>query len=739
MSRTSLRVQLWRMGRAAARKGAGGRTRALALLLAGALLALVLAAVVAVYASYDGIHARSAHRALVPQAAAPSSRPVAVAFEAGDDVNGLQHTMIYIRPLTPESPLPPGVHRWPAPGEAVLSPGLIRALKSEHSPERFGRVVSTVAPEGLASPGERIGYANPRDIQFNAKAMRPVVGFGGPGAAPSGDLMFIKDRGRVIQALYLMLLPAGVLAVVAARMGSVGRDKRTALVSALGGGRRARVWLNLGESATPVLSGVLLGSLPGALIAATGDTRLPWIDFWLSSADLRHWWPQLMGATLAAALLLLLLVCVMDRTGGRRRPRTTRMMTRAFTGVRWAGMAFPFLLLATVAGPSRLDPARYQDLRAQLYNLGVVAVLMTLPCAVALGAAAMGGALARSTRRTGSPGAVIAGRHIAAHPGATARLVAGIGIALVVVSQVQLVTLQFGGAAKAARETAHRVGKSVMVLHTTENLPPQQLTNVWGRLPANTELLSATEPKEPSDVVLIQGSCTALQAVRLPCTSTVTQHVAAAADRRLVEALRWSAPLTFDRFASKEQTGSADQGASTATHWVLVSADGGDLPELDIKQLLRDSVPTLSATAEVPGDLWMVGTNLSVAHGRWVTYFGAGGILVLGIAVALTNLAEFLRFSRALAPLSVLTGSRRLYYSTAAWALLAPLLGAIAVSVVAAIWLASPQERPELGIEVSMPMLGATALALAGLSITTWYGGSRAAVKQSTQWRPYGE
>ncbi|MFG2719639.1 hypothetical protein ACGFW5_15270 [Streptomyces sp. NPDC048416] len=726
------------MGRAAGRNGVGGRTRAVALLLAGATLALGLSAVVAVYAAYDGIQIRSAHRALVPQAMEPSSKPLAVAYATDDEVDGLQYGLIYIRPRAPGVPPPPGMDHWPAPGEAVLSPALVRALNSDGTGGRYGRVIAAIRSEGLASPGERFGYVNPRDDQFNAHSMRPIVAIGGRGA-PAGDLEFIKDRASLVQALYLVLLPAGVLAVVAVRMGSVGRDRRTALVAALGGGRRARVWLNLGESAVPVVAGALLGALPGALIAVTGDTQLPWIGYELSAADLRRWWPQLALAPVAAATALLLLVCLTHRAGGRRRPVSARLASRGARTVRYAGIAAPFLLVATIVGPARLDPAQYHELRGQLYHAGVVAVLLTLPCAVALCAAASGRVLARSARRTSSAGAVIAGRHMAAHPGVTARLVAGIGIALVVVSQVQPASLQFGSTAYETQGFVREVGRQVMVVRTTEGLPPDRLLTALAHLPAPAALLTATESKGAPGTVLVRGSCAALTAVRLPCGTAVTPRPVAGADARLLSALWWAPPLTATRLAVQERSALPDPGALAATKLILVSRTGGDLPEKSISRLLRDCVPTLSATAEVPGDGWTQGANLQRAHGRWVVFLGFVGVFVLGVAVTLANLAEFLRFSRAVAPLSVLTGNRRVYYATAAWALLAPLLAAIAVSVLVASWLASPQEQPALGIEVSSPMLAAGAAVLGALSVFTWYCGARAAAAQSGRWRPYGE
>ncbi|MEV0260290.1 hypothetical protein AB0I49_02950 [Streptomyces sp. NPDC050617] len=664
-----------------------------------------------------------------------------MAINGFDVVDDLQHSVVYLRPLSNKAPLPPGIDRWPAPGEAVLSPALLRTLKAEGAADRFGRVVGSIRDEGLASPGERYAYVNPRDGQLNKKSALPVVGFGGPKSAPSGDLLFIKDRGRLLPALYLILLPAGVLSLVAVRMGSTGRDKRTALVSALGGGWGARAWLNIGESAIPACAGAVLGTLPGLLVAFTGNVRLPWIDYWISSADLQRWWWALVLAGVTAAVALLLLVCLLHRTGRGRKTRSTRLAARSSKAIRWAALASPLLVFATVWGPAQLDPAQHSDLRMKLYNTGVVAVLVTLPCAVAVATAAIGGRLAQSTRRTGSVGTLVAGRHAAAHPGVTARLVAGVGIAMVVVSQLQLTSLQFGETARAAQATANRVGTTVLILDTRpDRLTRNQVSTVLDRLPPIAVTLSLQQPRDPrsNDPVLLQGPCHALQAVKLPCASGTTRATSNGADKRIAEAVRWTSPVA-GRFDVRQGAVLSDKTAGKEGTFLLLSADGKSLPVDQIKQLLRNELPAATASVDPPGASWLVGANLSAAHGRWVIFLGVPGVLILAVAVALANLAEFLRFSRMVAPLSVLTGKRKIYYSTAAWGLLAPLMAAIVTSVIAAVWLAVPQEKPADGIELSSGMLTGTAAALGILAILTWWWGSRAAIRQSIQWQPHGE
>ncbi|WP_274915190.1 FtsX-like permease family protein [Streptomyces sp. WZ-12] len=734
----SLRAQLMRMGWASARRTPGGSVRAVALLLAAALLAVGLSSVVAVYAAYDGINARSAARALQYKDASPDRKTIAHGVDSFDEVDGRQYSVVYLRPVSDEVPRPPGINHWPKPGEAFLSPGLQRALAAEGAQHRFGKVVGTIGDEGLASPGEKYAYANPTDRQFNAEDTYAFVGFGGSGSGASGDVLFIANRGKLLTALSLVLLPVAALVVVAVRMGSDGRDRRTALLSALGGGHRHRAWLNLGESALPVVAGALLGAAPAFLAMTTSAVRLPWINYWLSSVDLRHYGWATALATIAAALGTLLLVCVLHRQGRRGTRRSSRLAARTSRITRWAALACPVLIFATVWGPQQLDPAHFSDLRMKLYNIGVVAVLATFPGAIAYGTSLLGARLAGSVRRTGAEGSLVAGRHMAAHPGVTARLVAGVGIAMVLVSQVQLKQIQFGSSVLAAQETAHRVGQSLLLMQPKwDKASPREVGEVLHQLPADVQALSIYRNGEkPAASVRLAGPCEALKAVKVTCSHTRVTVSPAETDRRVFEALRWSVG------EAKQMTvvpTVAPDIRNKPAMVLLVSATGADLPVADIKQEVRRALPLNSADVDVPGGSWLVGANTLADHGRWVIFIGVPGVMVIALTIALANLAEFLRFSRKTAPLSVLSGTRSIYYSTAAWSLLAPMLASIVTSVIVAVWLAAPQENPVAGIELSPGLLTTSAAALAVLSAATWLWGSLSAVRQSSRWRPYGE
>ncbi|MFF3765842.1 hypothetical protein ACFYYR_17380 [Streptomyces sp. NPDC001922] len=728
MKRTSPLRRLLRMGRASAKGADPGRVRFVALLLATAVLSLGLSAVAATYAVYDGIEQRTQNRALQFRDAFPSRPVTAMAVPHFDKVEGRQFALVHLRPLSPRSAPPPGVDRWPAPGEAVLSPALARDLRSEGASERYGRIAGTIRDEGLAHPGERYAYVNPTDRQLDTRRSHPVVGFGDRGM-PTGDIRFIPDRATFLPVLLLLLVPGAVLAFVAVRLGSPGRDRRRALLGVLGVGRAQQALFTLAEAAVPVAAGAVVGTLPALWVTAVGNVPLPWVDYWLSSADLRNRWPASALAGCGGAAVMALLLAVFLRPARQRTSRSTRRPLRRYRVTERAAFACPLLLFATVWGPAQLDPARPGVLRDVLYTAGVVAVLATLPCAVAVGVAALGSQLARRARREGAP---VAGRYLAAHRGVTVRLAAGVAIALALVSHLHLEVTRVGENARAAQVTASRVGDRVLLLKLSGHLPRDRVNTVLRGLPAGVGTLAVYPPSDPGSraPARIQGACPLLRSLQLRCPERPTLVSSRMADPRLVETLRWISPVV-DRFEVRQGAPLPGRSAVRPERLVLVASDGGVLPRARIEQTLRDSTPVASAGVGAPGAEWLGGARDADTRGRWIVLLGLPGLLTVALALALAGLSSFLDFGRGSTRPGVLAGRRSAAYASAAWALAAPLSAAFVMGAVAAGWLAAPREAAGDGVGLSGDVLAVAAGGVAVLTVLIWWWGARAAVRPS--------
>lgn len=154
--------------------------------------------------------------------------------------------------------------------------------------------------------------------------------------------------------------------------------------------------------------------------------------------------------------------------------------------------------------------------------------------------------------------------------------------------------------------------------------------------------------------------------------------------------------------------------------------------------LKRDALALLGPTALVEGvgQSWIGGADLLSTQLRWVTLLGTAGVALVALAAALNCLAEVVRFARSVAPVSVVSGSRRVYGEVAAWTLAAPLFAAAVLGAIAAVWVTLPyttaprngQLPPEMLMSV-VGRLGVLAVAVSALAAVT-------ALRESRRWRP---
>ncbi|MFI8511342.1 ABC transporter permease [Streptomyces sp. NPDC085460] len=727
---------LIRIGRAAGSRAEAGRIRFVALVAATFVLAIGFASLVATHATYQGQDLRGLARGPVLQEDRPDRPARALWGSTNDSVRGSGvFSVIFIAPLTDDAPLPPGLSRWPGPGEAVLSPGLLAKGADDGIGQRYGRVVGEVARDGLQSPDELLAYVRPRTGLTPANAA-PIVGYGpdqGYVSRVVGQSRYAKDEWT-FQAMpgALLLLPAGVLLVVAARSGAHGRDRRTALVEVLGGTTRSRALIVLGEAWTPVAVGGAL-ALVAVIASWTTDLRLPWTGHVLNAADMRAWWWALLLSVVVAAAAVLLGTVGSDRWG-RARGTGNRPSGARRSPVRWAVLC-PVLLLVAVRGPDLFEPGSAPYL---MVNWAAAAgTLATLPAAVAVVTGHLGRQMARAGRRLGSPGLLVAGQRAATHPGPVARMTAGVVVALGLLIQVVAWQGQFGQATREAQATVQRIGSSALVLQPGKGSTAPQMTRFLEALPPDVEAVALlTSPEEDSLTVL--GSCPSLTALSLPCSTAPSRLRGVPEDPRMAELVGWYGVgrKTTVLVRQADPVDSAT-GADAISHTVLVSLGRQDIPANDAKRLAYEAFPRGAEVHPIGGE-WLVSSQVNTDQGRWIALFGLFGIMVLAGAAAITGTAEFLRNGRALAPLSVLSGNRRVYGVTAAWSLLVPLALAGLAGITVGTWLAFPKTTDGASY-ISGGLLVACAAVVAALGVVAWGWATTVSARQAADWRPRGE
>ncbi|MFJ7296846.1 permease [Streptomyces collinus] len=705
---------LIRVGLAAGRSTPGDRLRWWGLFAAALAVAFVVLATVATTATYHGRETRADARGPV---ISDSKHGALLYREGADSVGNRPVSVIFLHPLTPRAPLPAGVSRWPEPGEVLLSPELLRTGQSEGIRTRYGSFAGTILTDGLVTPSERMAYV--RVAQAPPKGddrWLHVAAFGAGGGA-TGEMADQKPVMSPLQGLWSLAgLPALALTVVAARVGSRSRDRRSSLLQALGGTWRHRMIVNIGEAALPAAWGTLAAFIPYA-VASLWDIRLGPTGYILDHRDVAAAWPTAAGAAVVSLLAVLGIVVGTHRV--HRDGRSTRPASFSSRVPAWR-------LSACGVGVALVLTSQYAPHRAQLavFTCGTVVMWAFLSSVVALVTRHLGSWLADNGKRKGHAGRLIGGRWTHAHPGVIVRLALAMVIGIGIVAQMQVWTSRLGVQSQAAVATHQRIKDTVIQL-TTGAMTEEQTDRFRSSLPAGSLLLTRSfhdpgPPKEPW--VTIEGACRDLRALHVACPGdTNTAPVSA----QVQEMRRWYGKVNFA--AVPHITVKPDSTQSL----LVVTPEPGHLAAV---KKAAYTLPNPSVQVQTLGGNWLGSSKAPLAN--WIQLFGVVGILFILLAGAVSAAAEFVRIRHALAPLSVLTGRRRVFRSVSSWHLTVPLLIATVLTGAVTAWhsvffIALVQEG-----SVSWTVLAAGVTTCAVVSLVVGSLAARAAAREADQWRP---
>ncbi|MFC9229976.1 hypothetical protein ACFTZI_13590 [Streptomyces decoyicus] len=732
--------RLLSMGYGAGRRSEAAGTRFVALALAAFTVALCLGFLAIVHAAYTGKEMRREARTPVWQADQPSAKHATLWLVGSDALKDRRRfSVVHITPVTAKSPLPPGVDRWPGPGEAVLSPGLLKAGAAEGIVSRYGKLAGTIGQEGLEDPGEWLAYVRPAQDMKHQAPIEPVIGFGPRAGEPAEGLQpgSARDDDKpewMFQALIggLLLVPSVVLMFVALHTGAHGRDRRGALVEALGGRRRHRALIALGEAMRPVTLGAL-ASIPLLTAAMLVDVKVPYVGYLISSADLRRhgWWVLLPPAvTVAVALGLAAISGQISSCARGTRPRSASASRRR----RGLAALCPLAILLAARGPELAgENTQY---RIWISWIGVAAVVLTLPSAVAAIVTKLAQFLERVGRQRGWAGALIAGRRASYYPGATARLVTGVIVALIVFAQAIAWQGIFGTYNAQLQKLLATTNRSVAEIGPKGAVSVQDAATYLQLLPEGNVPVVLTRPEKSSTgPITISGACPALTSLGLPCPRTQAR-IDRILDRRVQQLIRWDTEGgTYLKVVRADHTELAKRAALSKNSTLSVVRANGSAPDVPaLKEAAYRAFPR-GAQVRFPGEEWLTNTIPDRDQGRWVRLFGVAGVGVLALAIGLSGTAEFLRQGRALAPLTVLTGGYRVFRSSAAWAVAAPLMVAGLAGGVIAAWVARPVSRPGVTYFVPMDLMAAAVAVVFVASIVMWLWAAGIAGKIARNWQ----
>jgi hypothetical protein len=258
----------WRLLKGGGRRGLLGTWLTLgAVAVATALLLFAVAANSAFQARAE----RGAWRNPVPAA----SGAVAVEASRFDFVRDQAITVIDLAALPGKSPAPPpGLPRFPAPGEVWLSPALAelaRELPAGELGDRYPGPEGVLGDEGLVHPDELVavvGHAPDSPAMTAARTddwvvAKPPVKVASLAGQPSEDAEAYRVLSLV--ASVLMVVPLLVFGGAAARLTVARRDQRLAALRLVGATPGQVVGMTVAEAVIVALAGALAGAVAFAL------------------------------------------------------------------------------------------------------------------------------------------------------------------------------------------------------------------------------------------------------------------------------------------------------------------------------------------------------------------------------------------------------------------------------------------------------------------------------------------
>lgn len=645
---------------------------------------------------------------------------------------------IWISPLTDDAPLPPGVSAWPDPGEAVVSPAARQDLRA-YPAHFFGRVVGSIAPEGLEVPGERRIYVRPTAAALDHDEMTPISGFGGDFGSDGfwgPPTLYARPLWALLSAIGLLLIaPAAIAIAIGARIGAETRHRRSRQLYAMGAGRSHLAIVDIAEAWIPLALGSLIGL--GALLGlGLFDINLRFLNSISLASNIRElWWASLAAILVADVLAVVIVLCVRLR---QRAPRVHEVKALQRVPHRRALVCVVAALLAVwlpvVFGSS--------DLRIPLYVSSVLIVVLTLPALASVLLLALGQVAVTWGRKTGSPGSILAGRRLVAFPARTARLMSGVAAAILIFGQVQLFASTLGQLYLQGLADRAAFGGVVLTGHFHDStgvkmflgdLPPGvEPVWTWSRASEGTPSTQFADNQ-----VFLTGSCAALRALEIPCDGSEIRDAESA--NKVLTALSVGAGLSNESTTViPDDAPDLHELTRIEAQISLISTTGRDMPVDELRRLANQSVVG-GMDLESIGERAIAGVTAALYGQRWIVMWGLLGLLPLMVATATLLGADALIAARATAPLAALSDRYQWLAVVSLGGIWLPLT--LAGSLASLGYLVLPTSMTASSGSVSFftpsftyAWMSALLCTLLGLVLSYW--NRRATVRAAETWRP---
>ncbi|GAA3240861.1 hypothetical protein GCM10010532_081650 [Dactylosporangium siamense] len=394
--------------------------------------------------SHNAAQQRNFARSPVPVGPAAA---VARYGETADVLDGRQFPVIALVPLATAAPPPPGLPRWPAPGEAWLSPALVAADRHGDLRGRYGRFAGSIAPDGLADRDELFVYYRPPDgAAATDGTWTSISGWGQRPLQPLSSGLRAPTWLTVL-AVSLLVVPVVPLAVAAGSR----RLRRGAPL------RSARLFARTLPAAT--IGASVAGGLAwwlrhhGGTLSITDQRLVGAADAPMAAVHV----VTVVGAAVGVALLASLRGVFADRRWAARLRTADQWITSSDWPRRLATAGTTLLILAALGAPAG----------QWLLLGGVLTMLLALPSITRRGTAAVGRWLLMRAERRRSPGAPAAGRWLRRGPTSVGAFAGVLALALVVPATVMVGATVTGAEERRAVAVRDTVGAQIVQVNST--------------------------------------------------------------------------------------------------------------------------------------------------------------------------------------------------------------------------------------------------------------------------------
>ncbi|WP_370945754.1 FtsX-like permease family protein [Amycolatopsis sp. cg5] len=204
-----------------------------------------------------------------------AASPQLLFAKSTDYVNGKKFVRVDVALKDPSAPvaLPPGVPKFPAPGETIVSPGLgrlIHDLPLSQLGDRFGpQLAGSLGDDALRSPEQLVALVG-HTPDTMPKAAKPVGGFKQGTASADPMLTLLAGVGVIV-----LMVPSLVLVGSSTRLTAARREKRLAAFRLAGATPGQVTKIVAAEMALSAVGGAALGLLLSPALHGLA-TFVPW-------------------------------------------------------------------------------------------------------------------------------------------------------------------------------------------------------------------------------------------------------------------------------------------------------------------------------------------------------------------------------------------------------------------------------------------------------------------------------